>query len=246
MNNFDVYGLDEREFHGREGTFLHKDYPGIKFLKSGFLKEWADKLVGREIKTVLDIGALEGGDSLRFSSWYPGATVYSIEGSPNNFNVINKKLNGRNNIKTFNYVMSDKNEAVPFHGVSYTDFDHDGEMIMGSIYQYNDGHMAMHSHLRRSDPVMVESITFDRFCEVNNITQVDVAHIDIEGATYNLALEMNKVLPKLIYTEQEAVHVFKDKNTGGNEALCQLLESKGYEQIAFFGNDFLFKLKDSN
>lgn len=245
MNNFDIFGLDETEFKGREGTFTHQDYPGIKFLKSGFLKEWIDELLKeKEIKTILDIGALEGGDSLRFSSWYPEATIYTIEGSPNNYKVINNKIGNRLNVKIFNYAISDKNGEVPFYGVSYTDFDHDGMMIMGSIYQYTDAHIAQHSHLRPSDPVIVESITFDKFCELNNISTVDVAHIDIEGATYNLVLGMNKVLPKLIYTEQEAMHVFKDKNIGGNPALHALLESKGYELLADFGNDYLYKLKN--
>jgi len=238
MNNFDNYGLDEKRFKGVEGTFTHIDYPNIKFMKSGFLKEWIDNYLGDDIKVIMDIGSLEGGDSLRFNSWYPNALTYSIEGSPNNFEVINKKLGQRNNLKTFNYVMSDVDGLVNFYGLSYKDFEHDGTMIMGSIYQYIDSHGA--SHTKRENPIQVQSITFDNFCVMNDIKEVDVAHIDIEGATYNLILGMNKVFPKLIYTEQEAIEYFKDKKIGGNENLFKLLNSKGYELIANLGHDFLF------
>jgi FkbM family methyltransferase len=239
---YDNYGIDETGFRGIEGTYHHKDYLGVKFMKSGFMKEWVDEYLGDNIKTILDIGALEGGDTLRFSSWYPDASVFSIEGSPNNFEVIKKKLNNRKNVKIFNYVITENTGLVTFYGKKYKDFEHDGDMIMGSIYQYIDS--LGYDYFSNTEPILMNSISFDDFCEINNINEIDVCHIDIEGATYNLVLGMNKVLPKLIYTEQEAIEYFKDKKLGGNDNLFQLLESKGYELVKNLGNDFLFKLKN--
>lgn len=223
-----------------EGVFYHKDYDGINFMKSSFRKEWIDTYI-KDVKTIIDIGALDGGDSLRFNSWYKDANVYSIEGSPNNFNVINRKIGNRNNLKFYNYVISEKNEIVDFHLKTFIDFEHDGQMHMGSIYKYKD--IQKFEHLSSEDSIKVESITFDRFCEMNNIESVDVIHVDIEGASYNLVLGMNKFLPKVVFLEKEGIEFFSDKEIGGNEELKRLLKSKGYELILDLGNDYLFILK---
>lgn len=236
---FDEFGIHSNVTG--EGVYHHNDYNGISFMKSSFKKEWLDTHI-KDVKTIIDIGALEGGDSLRFNSWYKDADIHSIEGSPNNFNVMQKKIGIRDNLKFYNYVISEKNEIVDFHLRTYTDFDHDGQMDMGSIYTYKD--INKFKHLGKSDSIKVESITFDKFCEINNIESVDFIHVDIEGASYNMVLGMNKILPKMIFIEQEGIEFFSDKDIGGNEELKKLLINKGYELLLDLSNDFLFILKE--
>jgi|TARA_R110001632_G_scaffold100606_2_gene207933 FkbM family methyltransferase len=230
--------------YGREIPFTHADYGDVTFNKSPFLTEWVDKYIDGEVKTILDIGALDGGDSLRFNSWYPNAEVFAIEGSPHNFDVLNKKLGVRKNLKTFNYVMSDKNGMVDFHRTVYDDKMSDtGYMVMGTIYTLKESKIRQHN-LRSVDSVRVESVSFDTFCEMNGITEVDVAHVDIEGASYDMVMGMNKVLPKLIFMEQEGSEFFTDKLTGGNVELKKLMTEKGYDLVLDMGNDFLYVKKD--
>ena len=95
--------------------------------------------------------------------------------------------------------------------------------------------------MKHVDSVKVKSITLDKFCEDNNITEIDIIHADIEGASYDMVRGMNKVLPKLIFLEQEANEAFTDKTHGGNFELNKLLVSKGYELLLNLGNDFLYK-----
>jgi len=202
---FDKYGINDPK-PGTEGRYSHKDYPK-QFNKSSFLPNLVNQHTNIEsINTVLDIGALEGGDSLRFNCWYPNAQIYTIEGSPSNYDVMVNKLGVRENLNTFNYVMSSKIGMVDF---------------------------------RR-----VESVTFDSFCKSNNITEVDIAHVDIEGATYDMVLGMNEVLPKILFAEQEAKEMFADKTSGGNKELLALLSDKGYKMVKNFGNDYLFIRND--
>jgi FkbM family methyltransferase len=239
---YDKHGINDPR-PGTEGRYSHKDYP-LEFNKSSFLPKLVNQYTNITINTVLDIGALEGGDGLRFNSWYPNAKVYSIEGSPHNYNVMVDKLGVRENLEMFNYVMSSQNGMVDFRRVQYNDDrSKDGTMIMGSIYNYTEGKKRQHK-LKTMDSVKVESVTFDRFCELNNITEVDIAHVDIEGATYDMVLGMNKILPKMLFAEQEAKEMFADKTTGGNNALLALLSEKGYEMVKNFGNDYLFVRRD--
>ena len=237
---FDEYGIDEVK--GQEVPFRHINYPNIKFNKSSFLKEWVDKYINNEITIILDIGALEGGDSLRFSSWYPNATIFTIEGSPHNYEVINKNLGNVLNIKTYNCLMSDTNGLVNFNQTTYNCNDESKYMVIGSIYDIKKEKKEKHK-LGTIKSINVESVTFDKFCENNDIKNVDIAHIDVEGAGYNVILGMNKILPKLIFIEKESSEFYNDKTTGGNEELIKLLNKKGYTMVVELNNDYLFKLK---
>ena len=114
------------------------------------------------------------------------------------------------------------------------------EMVMGTIYTFKEAKLQLHN-MKSIDSVKVKSITLDKFCEDNNITEIDIIHADIEGASYDMVRGMNKVLPKLIFLEQEANEVFTDKTHGGNFELNKLLVSKGYELLLNLGNDFLYK-----
>ena len=239
----DKYGINDKH-PGHEGQYTHKDYGSVKFTKSSFIKEWVDEYCGDSIKNIMDIGSLDGGDSLRFNSWYSDATVYSIEGSPHNFDVMNKKIGVRENLKTFNYVMSSIDGMVDFHRTVYPDnTTESGRMDMGTIYTLKESKKQKHN-LKSADSIRVESVSFDKFCEMNNISSVDFVHVDIEGASYDMVVGMNKVLPKLIFMEQEGQEFFTDKPTG-NKELKELLMSKGYELVLDLGNDFLFRLNDN-
>ena len=242
---YDEYGINDNTAITKEGVYQHKDYEGKDFHKSRFQKQWADD-IGSEIKTIIDVGAYEGGDTLRFNSWFPLATTYSIEGSPNNFEILNHKLKSRENLKTFNYVMYDKVGEIDFNRIGeYGHIEENAqgqptEMVMGTIYTFKEAKLQRYN-MKHVDSVKVKSITLDKFCEDNNITEIDIIHADIEGASYDMVRGMNKVLPKLIFLEQEANEAFTDKTHGGNFELNKLLVSKGYELLLNLGNDFLYK-----
>ena len=240
---FDIYGIDE--IKGTEGLCKHIDFGGLTFNKSSFLKEWVDKYIGEDINVIFDIGALEGGDSLRFSSWYPSAKIYTIEASPHNFEMMKKKFGDKKpNINMFNYTMSNENGIVSFYQTTYPDNTVEGNdfMVMGSIYDIKEEKKAKH-HLKNIDTIEINAITFDSFCEINDITSIDFAHIDVEGAGFDVISGMNNVLPKMIFIEQEGIEFFKNKTTGGNANLLNLFKNKGYELILSLSNDYLLKLK---
>lgn len=209
---YDKFGINETK--GVEGQYWHIDYPSITFNKSSFLKEWADLYVGSEINTIMDIGALDAGDSLRLCSWYPDAKIYTIEASPHNFGIINKKLdNKKPNIRTFNYAMSATNGFVDFYQTIYDDDSgvNAKYMVMGSIYDIIDSKKNFHN-LKTIDTISVESITFDDFCEKNAIESVDVVHMDVEGATFSIILGMNKILKHKDSVCDVYVHDFIEAN----------------------------------
>jgi FkbM family methyltransferase len=238
---YDKYGLNELS-RGYEATFFHIDYGTTQFAHSSYIKEWTDNFIKGDIKTIFDIGAFEGGDSLRFSSWHPNATIYTVEATPNNYNVLVNKLgNKRSNIKTFNLAFASIDGPITLYQLTFPfnlHNDPNEKLVMGSIYSANDVQLNVHGQ-KNMQPIIVEGITFDSFCERNNIAEVDVLHIDVEGATYDVLLGMNKILPKIIFTEKERNDLF-NKNIGGNEEMIKHLKEKGYRLEKELSNDYLF------
>ena len=241
--NYNRFGLNELSV-GQEATFYHIDYGNTQFAHSSYVKEWTDQFIEHEIKVVFDIGAFEGGDSLRFSSWHPDATIYTVEATPNNYNVlINKLGNKRTNVKTFNLAFTSSDGPVTLYQLTFPFNLHDDPneiLVMGSIYSANDIQLNVHGQ-KNMQPIIVEGITFDSFCERNNVAEVDILHIDVEGATYDVLLGMNKILPKIIFTEKERNDLF-NKDIGGNEEMIKLLKEKGYILKIELSNDYLFVL----
>jgi len=246
---YDKFGINEDGIKRIEGFYHHRDYGSTTFVKSSFLKEWADKHIGEDVGVVFDIGSFEGGDSLRFSSWYPNAIIYSFEASPFNFNFMNEKLRGlRSNIKTFNNIISDINGERELKQVGYPAIavgmspDNPEYLVMGSIFRFTEEKKAHHG-LKNMDTVVVQSITCDTFCKEHGITNIDIAHIDVEAAGIEVVSGMVDVLPKMIFIEKERQWAFADKKTDDPEMIA-LLNSKGYEMKVELGNDFLFVLKN--
>lgn len=222
-----------------EGYYIHKKYPQIKFHKSSFMKEWLEESV-TNVKTIIDVGALDGGDSFRFSLWYPNAKIYTIEASPHNFNTIKDKLYGENNIEIFNVAISDKIGKIDLYQTKYvdgteykTDFS-----IMAGLYDYVDSHKNNHS-LKTHDVISVDTTTIDEFCKTNNITEIDFLHVDVEGAGLELVKGMNNVLPKVIFIEKENQNLFKGKSTSDSDLIDELAK-KGYKVSKNLVNDFVF------
>tara|TARA_R110002126_G_scaffold229852_1_gene374103 strand:- start:2762 stop:3460 length:699 start_codon:yes stop_codon:yes gene_type:complete len=224
-----------------EGNFKHPD-TGVRLGHSGFDNGWVNKYLPEvDITCILDIGSFDGGDSIRFNQWYPEAKVYSIEAAPINFEVLTRNLVNRESVELFNLAFSNTNGKLVLNQLVNSSLESYG-MVMGSLYENIQSKISQHG-MSFIETVEVQSITFDSFCEKNNITNVDVAHVDIEGASYAMVCGMNKVLPKLIYTEQQGPQWYVGDHAT-NEDLHELLDSKGYTLVETFPNDFLYVHKD--
>ena len=65
-----------------------------------------------DIKNIMEIGSLNGNDSLLFKSHYPEANVFCIEGLPDNYNQYLKELT---NITPINAVIADYDGVIQYH-----------------------------------------------------------------------------------------------------------------------------------
>jgi FkbM family methyltransferase len=121
------------------------------------------------IKTVVDIGANIGNYTIALKNAYPNSTIHSFE--PNSINYqrlkYNIELNNFKNIKVNQLGLSDKKGELKLF------FD---EKNMGAAtLAENVG--SMH------ETILLD--TLDNYCSQNNITNIDLLKIDIEGGEIN-------------------------------------------------------------
>lgn len=143
-------------------TWISEAQKTIKFIKKFKINP----------KVIIDIGSCWGEFSMILAKEYKNSKVYSIEGSNQNFKILNSnialEINNINNIKTYNYIISHLN------GQKYID---------NKIATSN---RVFHDDIEQEKLQKTQSFTLKNFLEMNNIICIDYIKIDIEGHEINL------------------------------------------------------------
>jgi len=138
------------------------------------------------VNCVVEIGSMDGFDSIFFKNQFPDAEVFTIEGLPDNYE---KYLANKNEINTFCIVITDYCGTIDYYVKN-----------INGIHGIFDRGASYGTH-----KIQLECKTLDFFCEENNITRIDVLKIDVEGATLNVLNGMSGILPnvKMMHIETE-------------------------------------------
>ena len=144
--------------------------------------------------TILEVGSLDGNDSLKLKNEFPDSTVHTIEALTSNYN---KYLKNEDRINSYNITITDYDGVVDFYVKNINGIH--------GIYNRGDEY--------GSDVIKVPCSTLDSFCETNDITKIDILKIDVEGATYDVLQGMNKILPfvKIMHIETELYPFFENQ-----------------------------------
>lgn len=179
---------------------------------SEFINLVKNNFIDSEIKNIIEIGSLDGKDSLLFKSNFPNSNVYCIEGLPENFNTYLKDLV---NITPIKIVVSDYDGEIVFHKKNIN---------------------GIHSILNRGDEygtntLVLECMTMETICKKYNIDTLDMLKIDVEGASYQVLKGMGNMLTtiKIMHIETESYPFFKDQIL--HNEIVNYLESNGFSMI---------------
>ena len=147
-----------------------------------------------DIVNIMEIGSLDGNDSLFFKSEYPNANVYCIEGLPENYNEFLKDLK---NITTINAVIADYDGTIDFHKKNINGIH--GIFDRGSQYGI--------------EKLKLKCYTMKTICKMYNISSLDLVKIDVEGATYEILKSMDDIIDtiKIMHIETEMHEFFKNQ-----------------------------------
>ena len=124
----------------------------------------------KKINNIIDCGANEGLYTDSLISFFPNANYFLVEPNKKLFSALSKKYSDFNNIKIFEYALSDQNEEVDFFETGYH----------GLSSLYNRKHEPRNEEiLEFKSNTKVKAVKFESL----NITEpIDFLKIDVEGA----------------------------------------------------------------
>lgn len=165
-----------------------------------------------EIKNIMEIGSLNGNDSLLFKSHYPEANVFCIEGLPDNYN---KYLKDLTNITPINAVIADYDGVIQYYHKNINGIH--GILDRGQEYG--------------SNVLELQCYTIKTICEKYKIDSIDLVKIDVEGATYEILDSMGDMLKtiKIMHIETESYPFFKNQKL--HDVVADYLTEKGFTMV---------------
>jgi FkbM family methyltransferase len=168
-----------------------------------------------DILNILEIGALDGKDSVLFKQSFPDANAVCIEGLLENFeeNKVNLSSAGVRSV----------------HAI-VTDYD-------GVIDFYKKAINGIHGIFNRGDQYgteIVKSVPCSRIetlCKELNIDQPDMVKLDVEGASYEVLVGFGALLSgvKTIHLETETYPFFKGQRL--HDEVARLMTDSGFMMV---------------
>jgi len=169
-------------------------------------------LENEEISVIVDAGTMDGGDALFFKNKYNNASVYAIEGLPDNYT---------------NYLIN-LNEIVAINAV-IASYD-------GNVTYYKKNINGIHGIYDRGEEYGTSTLNLPCYklstiMKDYKILNIDILKIDVEGATLDLlkGLEDNLNNIKIIHIETETYPFFKGQSLHND--VCVFLENNNFKLL---------------
>tara|TARA_B100001750_G_C15513174_1_gene605103 strand:+ start:815 stop:1708 length:894 start_codon:yes stop_codon:yes gene_type:complete len=181
---FSENGVYKKKVQG-SWMLLKTDDPGIskELLLTGVHEERTTAIVKKELDkgmTIIEVGANIGYYSLLESRIIgEKGVVHAIEPVPDNFQKLtsNIELNNKSNIIPYNFAISNKAGSADFF---LTDESNWGSMVDPKS-DFISKSMSTKLQKRHKDKISVETKTLDQFVKDEEIQEVNLVRMDIEG-----------------------------------------------------------------
>jgi FkbM family methyltransferase len=161
-------------------------------------------LAGRPAPVILDIGACEGEDSIRYSRLYPSARIFAFEPLPSNQALIraNFAAYGVANAQLVPLALCERAGTAVFH----VSAGRPADLFSGEHWNYGNKSSSllapaesapMHGWITFPETIPVACETLDRFCAAQALAGADFVHLDVQGAEGRVLDGAAALLPRL-------------------------------------------------
>lgn len=188
--------------------------------------------------TILDIGACEGENSIRYSKMFPKSKVFAFEPLSKNIELIQKHIQKYNapNVYIKPVCLSDHVGTVEFHVSSGTpeEFkDKDVDWSFGnkssSILPAGGELKEFYPWLSLTEKVEVPTTTISQFMRDEGLKEVDFIHMDVQGAELMVLAGADLNTIKAIWLEVEVVELYKGQPL--KKDIEQFFEQTGFVKL---------------
>lgn len=164
----------------------------MKYMKHYYEKfNMFKNILDLEDPIIVEVGAHYGEDSLRFTEAFENPTVYCFEPDPRNIEIFKKHV-VNSKVRLFEVALSDNNGEAEF----FQSYDEKGSEAVPSKYDWinlddyknnklsNSGSSSLRRGYGKTLPesIKVKTERFDTWFENNNISNVDLVWMDVQGA----------------------------------------------------------------
>lgn len=180
---------------------------------------------------ICDVGSLNGSHARKFRRIRPGARIIAFEANPGNVEAMNAddELEEKR-IELRAVAVGERDGWVPFHVVSGpTERQHMWSPLSSTRIR-TDAPTKWWAELAVT-PMRVEMTTLDS--ALVDTVDSTALWIDVEGGTFDVLVGARSVLDRvrLLHVEVEPVAIYAGQKT--EQDVCQLLEKRGFELMAF-------------
>jgi len=202
-------------------------------------------ILEKEDPIIVEIGAHYGEDSVRFVETFKNAQVYCFEPDPRNIAIFRKHIDNER-ITLFEYALSNEEGEAEFFQ-SFQDYTKDTvpekyDWISEEDYQEKKLNNSGSSSLKKgykhtlSDTIVVKTKRFDNWMVENDLTMVDLAWIDVQGAEAMVIEGMASEITNVNFIWIEYGETDYDGGLSRQQTVS-LLREKGFKPLKDFHND---------
>lgn len=198
-------------------------FPLNKYWTFDFIETISDYVDFSKVKTILDLGSRDGYQSVEFRNWFPDAKIIAFEANPNQIPLIETVTNGFN-IDIVPKAAGDYNGKTKFFVCANN--------VGGSSLLQVSNHIR--SRQWPQTEIEVDIVRVDDWCKENNISEVDLLWVDVQGAEKLVFEGCGDILDnvKAICTEVEIAHMYHGSML--KNELDALLDKKGFVELRTF------------
>jgi FkbM family methyltransferase len=186
------------------------------------IKEFTDLIDKSKVKTILELGARFGDESLALSSFYPDCQIHAFECNPLVLPETRKNLENNPKIKLHEVAVSNvTNENVTFYPAKEN--PEASSLFVAKLGKWWGDH----------EPVIVKTQRLDDYFKSNGIENIDMICADIQGGELNAFEGMGDFLSKVTYiiTEIPSGPPTYD-GAPSREEILNYLDNKGFRELS--------------
>lgn len=206
----------------------------------GYIKnEFINFIDKSKIKTILELGARFGDESLALSSYFSDCEIHAFECNPLVLPETRKKLENHPKIKLHEIAVSNKTNN---HVIFYPAIENPGA---SSLFVAKQG-----KWWSNYEPVTVKTQRLDEYFNLNGIENIDLICADIQGGELNAFKGMGSFLSKVTYIITEIpTNTSLYEEAPSRAEILDFLNSNGFFEIsrtpdAIYEQDLLFVNKN--
>ena len=153
-------------------------------------------IINTDNPVILEIGACEGQDSLRFLQIFGSIKLTCFEPDPKNCHDHRSLINDQR-CTLIEAAISDKNGEITFHRSGGRN-----RRASGSLRNPKE-HLRMHPWCTFDENITVQGFMLDTWCEQNGIDHIDLIWADVNGAETSMIAGAQKIFSntRYLYTE---------------------------------------------